>query len=526
MVNSTDLLANLYNAFNPFEPLPAGDPKYVDCQDVRGDADILQELGNRMQLANTNTCQLYSGHRGAGKSTELLRLKKYLENRQFYVVYFAADEEDIDSEDAQYTDILLACTRRLLKDLKEIASPRPILDWLKDRWVDLKDLALTPLEFESLEVEAKLAQFAKLTANLRAVPELRQKIRETVNPHLISLITSLNQFLNEAKKQLPNNCTQLALIVDNLDRIVLVNEGNRTNHEDIFLDRSEQLQALDCHLIYTVPISMVYSTRATDLRDIYGDPQILPMIMVNTLKGEVYQPGLKKVKEVIKKRVRQIAPELSLETEIFDSPQTLDRLCLISGGHVRNLLLLTQDAIGRTEDLPILEKAVRRAITQARDTYRRAVENPQWTLLAEVYRYKRIINDDQYRNLLFNRCVLEYRYLDDDGEILRWYDVHPLIKGVPEFKEALFDQKLIKPDENIEGIDDTLLQALSPIAVLYKEYLEKQDYAKVSQTANSAYKMLENIAETLDKDSDLYRRVIALSEYWRLNRDLYKLRTN
>jgi hypothetical protein len=51
MVNSTDLLAKLYNAFNPFEPLPAGDPKYVDCQDVRGDADIEQELGNRMRLA-------------------------------------------------------------------------------------------------------------------------------------------------------------------------------------------------------------------------------------------------------------------------------------------------------------------------------------------------------------------------------------------------------------------------------------------------------------------------------------------
>ncbi len=77
MVNSSDLLAKLYNAFKPFEPLPAGDPKYVDCQDVRKDADIEQELGNRMRLADTNTCQLYSGHRGAGKSTELLRLKKY-----------------------------------------------------------------------------------------------------------------------------------------------------------------------------------------------------------------------------------------------------------------------------------------------------------------------------------------------------------------------------------------------------------------------------------------------------------------
>ncbi|MEH2003552.1 MAG: ATP-binding protein [Nostoc sp.] len=438
MPNNHDLLANLYNAFNPFEPLPAGDPKYVDCQDVRGDADILQELGNRMQRSNTNTCQLYSGHRGAGKSTELLRLKKYLENRQFYVVYFAADEEDIDSEDAQYTDILLACTRRLLKDLKGIASPRPILDWLKDRWVDLKDLALTPLEFESLEVEAQVAQFAKLTANLRAVPELRQKIRQKIDPYTVTLIEVLNEFLADAKKNLPTGKTQLAVIVDNLDRMVLVKDGDgRTNYEEVFLDRSEQLQALDCHLIYTVPISMVYSSRATDLRDIYGDPQILPMIMVNTLKGEVYQPGLKKVKEVINKRVRQIAPELSLEKEIFDSPETLDKLCLMSGGHVRNLLLLTQDAIGRSEELPVSEKAVRRAITQARDTYRRAVENHQWCLLAEVSCSKRIINDDLYRSLMYNRCLLEYRYLDDDGEMQRWYDIHPLIQGIPEFKEAV-----------------------------------------------------------------------------------------
>jgi len=31
------------------------------------------------------------------------------------VVYFAADEEDISVQDAQYTDILLACTRHLLR---------------------------------------------------------------------------------------------------------------------------------------------------------------------------------------------------------------------------------------------------------------------------------------------------------------------------------------------------------------------------------------------------------------------------
>ena len=117
-----ELLTNIYNAFDPFRPLPAGDPTYIDCREVRGDGDILLDLGNRIKLSKENTCQLYSGHRGAGKSTELLRLKQFLEEKNFYVVYFAADEEDIDSEDAQYTDILLACTRHILEGLKILVT--------------------------------------------------------------------------------------------------------------------------------------------------------------------------------------------------------------------------------------------------------------------------------------------------------------------------------------------------------------------------------------------------------------------
>ena len=438
MAPNPDLLKNLYNAFDPFRPLPAGDPNYVDCREVRGDGDILEDLGNRLRLSNQKTCQLYSGHRGAGKSTELLRLKQSLEEQKFFVVYFAADEEDIESEDAQYTDILLACTRHLLDDLKKSANPKPLLDWLESRWQELKDLALTEITFEGMSVEGQIAQFAKLTANLRAEPTLRHKIRDKVNPHTVTLINVLNEFLAEAKKKLPDGCTQLAVIADNLDRIApIIQENGQTNHDEIFLDRSEQLKALDCHLIYTVPISMVHSNRAADLRDIYSDTQVLPMVMVRTPSGDVCEPGLQKIKEVICRRVRQFAPKLSLETEIFDSPETLKQLCLMSGGHVRNLLLLTQDAIGRTANLPISKRAVQRAITQARDTYRRTVNNDQWCLLAEVSRSKRVVNDDEYRSLLFNRCLLEYRYLDDEGEVQRWCDVHPLIKGIQEFKEAV-----------------------------------------------------------------------------------------
>ena len=45
-VSDADLLKRLYNLFETFQAIPAGDRKYVDCQEVRGDADIFSDLGN------------------------------------------------------------------------------------------------------------------------------------------------------------------------------------------------------------------------------------------------------------------------------------------------------------------------------------------------------------------------------------------------------------------------------------------------------------------------------------------------
>jgi AAA ATPase domain len=342
---SSDLLADIYNAFDPFEPLPADSHEYVDCQEVRGDANVLVDLGKKILRSDRTVCQLYAGHRGAGKSTELLRLKQDLENKGCLVVYFAADEDDIDPEDAQYTDILLACTRHLLEALKN-SNPNALSKWLNDCWDDLQDLALTEINFTDVKVEVLIAQFAKLSANIRAVPSERRKIRDKVNPHTVTLLEALNEFIKNAKINLPNGKSQLVVIADNLDRIVInPQEGGRTNHDEIFLDREGQLRGLDCHVIYTVPISMVYSNRAADLRDIYSDPHVLPMIMVKTPDGAICEAGLQKLKEIIHRRVQTFAPDRSLETEIFSSNEALEQLCLTSGGHVRNLMLLMRSEI-------------------------------------------------------------------------------------------------------------------------------------------------------------------------------------
>ena len=435
------LVDNIYNVFDPFEPLLPDDPAYVDCQSVRGDSNIEGDLGKKIIRAkgkpDINTCQLYAGHRGAGKSTELYRLRKYLDEGGCFVVYFSADEEDIDSEDAQYTDILLACTRHLLKDLRA-NNPDPILHWLRDRWKDLQDLALTTVELDGLSAEAAINTFTKITANIRAVPTERARIRKLIDPHTTTLIKALNEFINQAKSQLPLDKTELVVIADSLDRIVpTIQEDGSTNHELIFIERSQQLKALDCHLVYTVPISLLYSSRANDIYDNYGETLILPMIMVRNQDGSVNQEGLKRLKMLIAQRINKIQSELNLATEVFVKEEILDRLCLMSGGHVRQLMQLIQGAVNGIDTLPITQKAVQRSITKLRDVYRRTVEEEQWHILAEVAKYKELKNDDKYRSLLFNRCILEYQYLDEAEELISWCDVHPLIKDLQRFQTAI-----------------------------------------------------------------------------------------
>jgi hypothetical protein len=401
----------------------------VNCYEVRGESDIIVELGREILFSEPVTCQLYGGHRGAGKSTELLRFKKYLEDNKCFVVYFGADDEDIDPEDAQYTDILLACTRHLIEALKQ-ANPQPLLNWLQGRWDDLKELALTDIAFDKLTIEGQIAQFGKLTANLRTEPSQRQKIRERVNPYTVTLIEALNQFIQD-------NYAQLVVIADNLDRIVsVIQEDGRSNHEHIFIDRSEQLKALDCDIVYTVPISMLYSKRAADLRYNYGDCQILPMIMVRKPDNSIYQAGVDKVKEVIFKRINNFFAKAELTTRVFESERALTNLCLMSGGHVRELMLLVRESVIQAQGLPISARAIQRAITKAKDVYLRTVEKEQWRTLAEVYKSKELQNDDQYRALLLNRCLLEYVEFDSQGEMKRWCDVHPLVVATQEFQEV------------------------------------------------------------------------------------------
>ncbi|MFM7425115.1 MAG: ATP-binding protein [Elainella sp.] len=437
-MSDEDLLTRISRAINPSEPIQPGDPAYVDCQAERGDANVIDDLGVEILRGEDRSCQLYSGHRGAGKSTELLRLKQHLEQNGCLVVYFAAvgENEDVDPEDAEYTDILIACTRHLLEGVKN-ADPAPVLSWFGNRLSALRELGMTEITADQLNAEVGIKELAKISTTIRAIPTERQKIRNLINPHTVSLLQALNEFIEDGKRKLPPG-NKLVVIADNLDRIAPVyDENGRSNHDAIFLERSGQLRGLKCHLIYTIPISMAHSNRASDLQAAYGCNLVqLPMIRIRSTDGGVDLQGLAKVKPLVAQRVQPFMPQAKLEGEVFESPEALERLCLMSGGYMRELFIILKVTLNRTKSLPVPVKSVQRGITETRDTYRRTPQSAEWSILAKVAATHRIENDQPYRDLMFRRCILEYRYFDSDGEMQPWYDVHPLIRGIQEFKEA------------------------------------------------------------------------------------------
>ncbi|MGK7929085.1 MAG: ATP-binding protein [Spirulina sp.] len=440
---SEELITKIYNAFNPYPlTLKEADRKlYVDCEEVRGEENIIRQLGKKIITSNTNTYQLYAGHRGGGKTTELYRLQRKLEEKGCFVVYFAADL-DLDVNDVQYTDILLACTRSILEGLKDYAKTERLAEWLRDRWDSLKDLALSEIKIENSSLDLQIPLFGKLTTTLKNVPSRREIIRKQIDIHLPSLIDSLNQFIQEGKKNLPNGKTKIVAIVDNLDRIppTTINEKEgKTNHDEIFIDRSNLLQKLDCHVIYTIPISFVHSRKANIAADLYGFPEVLPMIKVRDRSNHIHPLGLEKLQDILSKRIQQFnaAQGLILERDIFENEEIMNKLCEMTGGQVRELMHFMQMVLDWTDELPIREKAVKRTLSQYRNNYHNTVDEKDWIKLAEVSQNKQIVHAQDYRNLLFSRCILEYAELTPDEEVKKWYDVHPLLKETEDFQEAL-----------------------------------------------------------------------------------------
>lgn len=445
-------LQKFYKACNPSITVSVGDAEerkyYIDFSPVRG-GKIIQELGRTItRLApNEPTCQLFTGHIGCGKSTELLLLKAELERQGSHVVYFDSSK-DLVMADVDVTDILLAIARKVTESLEQAKvnlKPRGFKALLQG----VSELMQTEIELSaegsvpglgeikaSTEGELSLGfGLGKISAKAKNSPKFRSQLRQYLEPRTDGILDAINQELlepaiQELKRQ---GKTGLVVIVDSLDRVDnTLKPTGRLQPEYLFVDRGEQLKQLNCHVVYTIPLVLIFSNEWGRLRNRFGvDPKLLPMVRVRSRDDSECESGMALLRQMVLARAfpdALPAQRLQFITEVFDSSETLDRLCQVSGGHPRNLLGLMYGCL-QQQDPPFSRECLEEIIRRQRDALVRAVDDDEWELLRQVGHNQMVKGEDEYQTLLRSLFVFEYQ--DEQGG---WFGINPILGEAKQLK--------------------------------------------------------------------------------------------
>ena len=344
------------------------------------------------------------------------------------------------------TDILLVIAKRVSQSLESAKLklfPNRFQQVLQGA-VDLLNAEIKGLDLDIPEFKVGInanegnyflsVGIAKLTMKAKDSHDIRSLLRQYLEPRVNTILEVINSELIDAANQqlIAQGKAGLVVIVDNLDRIDNTPRiQNRSQPEYLFVDRGDQLTKLRCHVVYTIPLALCSSNVVGKLENRFGmSPRVLPMVRVRNRDSTTCESGIAALRKLILVRA---FPELS-ETErllqsttLFDSLETLNRLCIASGGHLRNLLILLRDCLLENENLPINQSLVDKVLNRSSDNLVRAATTEQWPLLREVHRTKSVHGEAEYQDLLRYLFVFKYQ---DKGQI--WFDLNPALLTAKE----------------------------------------------------------------------------------------------
>ncbi len=314
--------------------------------------------------------------------------------------------------------------QRLIKDFEQ---------WFRDVTHETEESVNASV---SVEAEASLQGGApflakllvKLLAQIKASSQEKTTIRQVLERDFSRLKANINLLFDDCLRKLQAknpDCKGLLLVFDNLDRCP-PSVANR-----LFFDYAAQLQELHCSVLYTVPISTIYSPRG--LSNSFKSPNIVPMVGVYDYNGEPNQDGLQFKPEALLAFTEIVRQRVEVE-RVFADEADLLRLAEASGGHVRHLMQMMRDAcltaIGRGHQ-QIEAEDVTYAIKQLQFNFERQIPDQHYPAIARAFRDKKISNDEIGQQALFNTSVLEY-----NGDN-RWNYPHSLVIKIDAFQRAL-----------------------------------------------------------------------------------------
>ena len=427
-------------ACDPARPLQWGDKRYVELDrgtPVRGsDGHSCIDALRKTILLRDETCQLFTGFPGTGKSTELRRLEaeliedKTLPTRVIYVDFDQYVDRYVPPTITDVLRILAFCLDREAataegKDFaKEPGYAKRLFDFLAHTDADLARIGFS-------------AYGASLMFELRNNPSFRDRAESVLRLRFQQFAEEAQSAMTDAivrlRKANGNGSERIVVIADSLEKFTPLREDDRgpmeASVESLFVQHAPVLHYVPCHVIYTFPIWLRF--RVVGLGSQYDrDPLILPMVKVRDREGAAWNGGIEKMKQIVGHRV-------DLKRIFGDHiDQTLLPLIEASGGYPRELLRMVRELLYQYEQFPIRAEDANRIVEKMAEEYARIVRSTDLPLLAKVDQTHSLPEADEKEVAAFGRMlerwlILAYR----NGE--EWYDLHPLVRRAPIVREHL-----------------------------------------------------------------------------------------
>ena len=419
-------LEGILKAFKP-EPLKENELDeffHKDTMAIRtGDpwTSPLRGLFEACTMASGSNAHLLMGHRGCGKSTELINLKRQFEAAG-HGVHMTDTLIDTDPFLINYWDILLLTTEGLCRiaEDKNAKIPEEPLKAIRDilhKEVEVVESTGGSAAVEiSSGVEVKtppvlssvLKLFSSLKSNLRVSTETRRNVTEKMPRRASEWLA----YTEEISMHLTSECDekQPIIIFEGLDNI--------PRPETIFdILNFSVLAQMPFPVIYTFPIDQSYSGNFAPLEARYTRCT-LPMIKVSNKDKTPNEPGFSVIKEIVERRA---------DPGLFGE-NVLGRLIKKTGGSLRHLFECINNAARRASwrgANKIEHEDIERALSELSKSLVKKITISNYAGLKNIINspgHNEQIEDLNFLlNMMHSSIVLEY----ENGE--RWNAVHPLV---------------------------------------------------------------------------------------------------
>ena len=419
-----DQLKTLYNALMD-RVLEPGDPVYVAQVNHSGVADAIEEIATEIDWQDGGGVCLFTGQRGTGKSTELKRLKRRLEDLGAVVFYVDLSEFMLLTKEVEISDFLVSVAGAMSEQLQARYGGSP---GDNSYWNRLTAFLQTKVEFKELGL--KLPGF-DIKAALKSDPDFKARVQQAARGHVAQLVKDAHGFLGESvnyvRQQEGDANRKVVLLIDSVERIRGVGSDAMAVYESVrnlFFGHAEHLKVPLLHIVYTIPPYL--SVLASGAGTLMGGAVARRLVSTHIFKDrsrDADEEGLKVLRLVIATRYPTWAT-------LFD-PAAIDKLAMSSGGDLREffrLIRLCLPAVRDDAQLPLTVDAVKPAENAARNEMLPIPADHLTWLKRITLSHDTCLDKDAdlptLAHFLDNRLVLNYRNGSD------WYDVHPLLREV------------------------------------------------------------------------------------------------